>query len=150
MATKTRNIIRDGYTRRGRIDAIERLHDSLDFEFRPMLPEQVEDLDAAVDKCKPKEAAPLVAAAMAEQLTSWSEVEGEGDNEKMAPITVDNLRRLPYPLLSRLRKVVAGLAPTDALSDASDDEQSDYIIQLRAKAAGKPAGLELLSSDQKN
>lgn len=150
MKTKTRNRIADGYTRRGFIEAVKDLHDALEFVYRPMLAEQVEDLDFHVEKSDPKESVMLVASAMAAQLTEWSEVEGEGTKEKPVPLSIDNIRRLPYPVLSRLRRIVSGVIATDELPNASDSETSDYIAGLKVAAKGGEAGQEQLRNDVKN
>lgn len=146
----SRNIISDGYTRRFYIEAVEGLHEELSGEYRPMLPEEVETLNVAIDSAKPKESVHLVAAAMFGKLVSWSEVEGEPGKEKPVTLSFEAIRRLPYPLLSRLRRIVAGTSPTDLRPNATPEETNDYLKGLQAAAAGIAPGLEQLANDQKN
>lgn len=146
----SRNVINDGYTRRFYIEAVEGLHEELSGEYRPMIPEEVETLNVAVDAAKPRDSVHLVAAAMFGKLVSWSEVEGESGKEKPVAISFDAIRKLPYPILTRLRRIVAGTSPTDLRPNASAEETDEYLKGLQAAAAGKAPGLDQLATDQKN
>lgn len=163
----SKNLIRDGYSRPGYIAQVnqdfngrqtELLHGELVFEYRPMLPEEVEELTAAVDAAKPKESIHLIAAEIARRLTKWSETEtvkedGKVDGkevEKAVDINFDTVRHLPYPLIYRLRNIITGTSASDLRPKATKEEQSDYVKGLQATMQGKPPGQQLLADDQKN
>jgi len=162
----SKNLINEGYTRPGYIAAVdhdhagrqtEPLHGELDFKYRPMLPEEVEELTAAVDAAKPKDQIHLIAAEIARRLVWWSETvtvkgakEADPDIEKAAEITFETVRRLPYPLIYRLRNIVTGTSASDLRPKATKEEQSDYVKGLQLTMAGKAPGQALLEADQKN
>ncbi len=75
----SKNIIRDGYTRPGYIAAVERLHDELEFEYRPMLPSQVNKLDTSLTQTDGARDIRIIAAVLARQVQSWSEVDENDD-----------------------------------------------------------------------
>lgn len=140
----SKNVIDDKYTRDGYIAPVERLHDELVFRYRPMLPEFVEDLEQSIEKKSPKDATLLVAKAVARQLIEWSELDASG---KPLPFEFENVRRLPYLMLVRLRRIVTGQIASDLRPDATSAETSDYI---KALEAGPQPGLQMLAADQKN
>lgn len=129
---QTRNVIRDGMTRRGRIDPIERLHDALEFEYRPMLAVEVEDVGNAIERATAAESINLTAAAIADHLVSWSEV---GENDKEIPPEFENIVRLSFTLLNKLYMILAGASPSALIPDATPEEQSEYILKLHERAA---------------
>lgn len=163
----SKNLINDGYSRPGYIAAVDRdhsgrqtefLHGELAFEYRPMLPEEVEELTAAVDAAKPKESIRLIAAEIARRLTSWSETEtvkedgkeSGKDVEKPVQITFEAVRHLPYPLIYRLRNIITGTSASDLRPKATKEEQSDYVKGLQLAMTGKAPGQAMLEADQKN
>jgi hypothetical protein len=153
MMKPTMNRIDDKYTKRGYILASPNMHDALEFEYRPMLAEQVEDLDALVEKSSPASTVALIATCVAKQLISWSEVERDtpaGAPHKPVAVSADNVRRLPHPVLAKLRKIISGVIPSDPLPDANEAELSQYAAELKAAADGMPAGLVSLANDAKN
>lgn len=147
----SRNIIptNDGYTRAGYIEAVPRLHDELVFEYRPMIPEEVEQLNAAIDRTNPIQCIHRIAAAVLKRLVSWSEVDEKG---APVPLSFEAVRCLPYPMLSNLRRIIEGTMPSDLRPGAppESDEASDYAKSLDAVVSGKAPGLDQLVSDQKN
>lgn len=147
----SRNIIpiNDGYTRQGYIEAVPRLHDELVFEYRPMIPEEVEQLNAALDRTIPVQTIHRVAAAVLKHLKSWSEVDEEG---KPVPLSFDAIRRLPYPMLSNVRRIIEGTMPSDLRPGAvpESEEFNEYAASLDAVVAGKLPGIEQVVADQKN
>lgn len=140
-------IFDDQYTRDGYIAAIDRLHEELAFRFRPMLPEQVEDLEQSLEKAAAVKAAHLVAAALARQLMEWSEVDRAG---APAAIEFGTLRRLPYALLVKLRRVVTGQGASDLRPQATVAETAAYAQDLAVEINGQPPGIIRLENDQKN
>lgn len=144
----SRNIIRDGQTRRGYIAAVERIYESLEFEYRPMLAEEVELTESVIQKGKPKEAVDFVCAQLVQKLTTWSEVD---ENDKAVPISFDNIRRLPYGLLNKLYRVVAGLVPTDPVPNAAKEEQDELVARLiEAAKTGRKVGDLVEEEAEKN
>lgn len=130
---KTKNVFRDGATKPGFVKAVEGLHDALLWEQRPMLPEEVELLEnAAQRRANPQEGIRLIQAALAQKLVSWSEVDDAGN--PMA-INFRNMANLPYSLLYKLYKRVAGLEPTDPLPEPTEGEDAGYVAGLMASVA---------------
>lgn len=162
----SQNIINEGYTRKGYIAQVDRdqrgiqtevLHGELEFEYRPMLPEEVEELTAAVDAASPTKSIHLVAAAIVGKLVSWGEVTAVKQDGKVifdkfvpVPINFEAVRRLPYPMIYRLRNIITGTSASDLRPQASKEEQSDYEKGLKAIMDGKAPGQALLEADQKN
>lgn len=131
----SRNVIRDGQTRQGRIDPIEGLYDELDFGYRPMLAEDVEQLEADASAAKTaRDGVQLTADATATQLETWSEATEKG--EPLPPV-FENVRRLPFSQLNKLYRIVAGMAPTDPIPNARGEEMEERFADLRRRAAGE-------------
>lgn len=131
----SRNIIRDGQTKPGYMEAGEGRYEAMEFEFRPMLPETVETVEAfvAINSQKdPVKTAHCVAGNVAKHLAVWSEVEEDG---KPTPITFENVRKLPFPVLNRLYRIVALLQASDLKPGASPKEASDYVADLIAETS---------------
>lgn len=147
----SRNIIpiRDGYTRAGYIEAVPRLHEELVFEYRPMIPEEVEQLNDALSRAQPTQVTHRVAAAVFTHLKSWSEVDESG---KPVPLSFEAIRLLPYPMLSQLRRIIEGTMPSDLRPGAvpESEEANEYVASLNAVIGGKMPGIEQVVADQKN
>ncbi len=144
----SRNIIRDGYTRRGFIEAEDRLYDYLSFEYRPMLAEVVEMVEEASQRQETvKEGVRVVAAATAEHLVSWSEVEKDGEK---VPHSVEEVRRLPFSMLNKLYRIVAGITPTDPIPDSTPKDSALFVQDIIAKASGEGPGAKAAAASEKN
>lgn len=118
----SRNVIDDGYTEAGYIAAVERLHDALDFRFRPMLYDEAEVFcRPEFQRLTPAEARATVARAVTGHLAEWSEVDAEGQPR---PITAEVVGRLRYTVLNRLLNIIAGLTPADATARQADAKNS--------------------------
>ncbi len=115
------NLIRDGFTQPAYIAGVDRMHGPCRFSFRPMLPEEVAELDLYVAQnfTEPRKAKARIAKECANRIVGWSEqVDG-----KELPITELNLRRLRPTLLTKIYDVISGSVPSDEdpeLKDASD------------------------------
>lgn len=141
-------LIHDGYTRDGFIDAVENDPDSLRFQYRPMLPEDVDALLSESRVMPARQATKLLAAAVAERLVSWDAI---APDDTTATIDVEHVRSLPWRIFQRLYNVVAGLQASDPLPKAAKP-QTDEMVQrlLHAAGDGKPAGLAATVADRKN
>ncbi len=117
-------LINDGHTRKGRINAVTGLHEQLDFEFRPMLAADVEAFEGLLENKKPRQVVELIAGMVSRQLVSWSE---EVDCKK-----VENVLRLPHPVLLRLRRIVQGTHPSDAVDNLSQDEKVEKLDEMES------------------
>lgn len=121
-------VIRDGYTQDGYIEAEERLHGALSFRYRPMLPEEVEVVDEAVRKAGPREGVQLLARAVHKQLESW-----KSDDDPMPdPPSYEFVRRLRYPVLTRLAGIITGRQASDASKDRTPPTADEYLQSLEA------------------
>lgn len=107
----SQNYIRDGFTQSGYIAAIERRHGALRFNFRPMLPEEVEEFDIFRNEniLKPRQVTARLAKECASRITGWSE-EVDG---KPLQISVENLRRFRHTLLAKIYQVITGERASD-------------------------------------
>lgn len=143
-----RNVIRDGYTRDGYIEASDGLYEAMTFKYRPMLPQEESAVSVAAGKNPGKEAVLLRAAAIQKALVEWDEVDESGAK---VPITVENVRRLPPSLFWRLYGVISGNAPSDPLPKATKEEDDEYTTALlQAAADGVAPGQTQLANDRKN
>lgn len=145
----TSNVINDGYTRDGYIAPIEGIHEGLEFTYRPMLPGQVEDLDVAIGRKNGDAGVTVMAAGIARQLVSWSEV--SRDKKEPVVISHESVRRLPHPLLTSLHRIVTGIRASDPRPQAiqTDQSTSDYAKELDEVIAGKAPG-DAVDADRKN
>jgi len=142
----SRNIINDGYTTEGYIEAAEGLHDELSFRYRPMLPEDVEATDAEVNRrTDSKKTVHLFVAQVQRHLVDWSEVDDKGT---AVPITFENVRRLGYVPFNRLYMIISGQQATDLRPGATDKEGKNYADAIIAEAGGEP--VSTTDADEKN
>jgi hypothetical protein len=132
---KTKNLIRDGQTRRGFVaPAVDGLHEGLDFEFRPMLAEQVEQTEDEYERADtPRDGILLLAGRIADHLVSWSEVDDSG--ERLAP-RFEFVRLLPHPLMRRVYRVLTRQDASDEPPKSTPDETRERLEELRRRAAG--------------
>ena len=69
------------------------------------------------------------------------------------PITLANIRRLPYRVFNRLYRIIAGLAASDPLPDGQvDGEQEDNYVKalLESTANGKSLARTLAEHETGN
>lgn len=130
-------IVRDGFTQRGYIKAVEGLHGELRFTFRPMLPEDVEVLEAFRDRygvTSPDKARAKIAIETFKRLAGWS-VMADG---KPLPLSEGNVRRMRMPLQSKLYHIVACLSATDIDPEWSDGlEDLEPLLETAVEKLGK-------------
>lgn len=131
----SRNVIRDGQTRKGHIDAVPRLHDSLTFEYRPMLAETVESVEASASKVATDKGVQMIAMETAKHLVSWSEEDEKGG---ALAIEFETVRRLPFPLLNKLYRIVAGMMVTDEVPGSTTSDIEERLEEIRRATEGKP------------
>lgn len=135
----SQNCIWDGQEKDGYLESIPGVHEELRFKYRPMLPQFVEDLDALMldSKTTPQQRIVILSAALSKQIMSWSEVR-LNDKGELAPVPIEaeSVRRFPYPLLTALHRVIAGMRASDPVPDASPAQVSAYAKELEAMAAG--------------
>lgn len=115
----SRNVIRDGYTRPAKINPEQGAHDGIEFRYRPMLPDEFEETEDALDRKPPRERISVMAKAVAAHLDEWSEVD---EQERPVPITPANVGRLPWALLRMMYHIMGGIARSDDVPD--HDEES--------------------------
>jgi len=147
-----KNIIRDGYTRTAKLEPRPGLHDGLSFRFRPMLAHQVDAVTDSVRKCRDRgqyqEARLVVARAMEKQLAEWDE---SADDGAPVPIKASEIALLPPAMLTRLFDIVSGFDPGDLPTDATDEEQDEYLRCLtESHETGKAPGRIAEEADEKN
>ncbi len=147
MKTTTNGV--DGYVRSGHVKPMDGVHEGLTFKYRMMLPEQVELLADAVDKKDGKQAVILISAAIANQLTEWSEVD-RATPPKPVPVTAAAVKNLPRPLLYALRDIVQGSRASDDIPDASPEETDEWLRGVFHEAEGKSGGQSVQREDLKN
>ena len=146
---QTRNQIEDGYTRAAYIEPVRGLHQGLAFEYRPMLPEEFEDMFAALDKTKRgRETVAAVADRIAVKITRWSEV----DRKSAQPIKVSAsaYSRFGVELFRRVRGIVQGTEACDLPPGIDDEGLAEFVKAKIAEAHGEPPGGAQLATDQKN
>lgn len=124
----TSNVIRDKATKKGYIEPVPGIHEGLDFEYRPMIPEQVEAMHDRISQTKiPGESMRIIAAQMSQSLTAWSEVD---ENGNARPIELATVSRLPRPLLLDVKGIVSGMQASDLRPDATNAEAKRFLEEL--------------------
>jgi hypothetical protein len=143
------NIIRDGYTKRAKINGRPGIFGDLTFVFRPMLDEEVETVLQRSGQKKAAgrftEATGIKAAAIVRQLKEWDETDEDGNP---VPITIENVRHLPPALLGLLLDVICGYIAGDLPADATPTETDEYARSL--EAALDTGSASTAEKDEKN
>ena len=119
--------IDDGQTRKARINAVAGMHGQLDFEYRPMLPADVEDLEGRIgtlaNRGDHRGASTLAANVFGERLVAWNVRKRDGSEVKPCAAAMS---RLPVSLFTKLKSVVEGGRATDTRDDWSPQEWAEY------------------------
>lgn len=129
MPKNNQNVIRDGASLPGFVAADSGgLYGSCAFKYRPMLPEETEELEYYRDSLreKPKELVVKMAAAMADRILAWSEVYQDGTP---VPVSKDTVRHLKYRLFLRLYRIISQQEASDKNPDESLEDGE--IVSLR-------------------
>jgi len=129
----SKNIIRDGYTRKGRIDGRHTGHDSIDFEYRPLMATETANLDSKLTGRDGARDVRLIAGVLSGKVTSWSECKDDGTPE---PVTADSLAKMPFPLLNAMHRIVAGIIPSDPVGDDMDEVGEDEEALIKSLLEG--------------
>lgn len=122
-------VFRDGYTRRVLLKGKPGLHGDAEFQIRPLLVEERDELSNIVQKNQPRVFNLAIRNMMAKQVVGWNATDAEG---LPVPLTPANFGRMPPSLYDRLYWVLIGRDAGDLADDASETEQSDYAAQLLA------------------
>ena len=126
------NLISDGYTEPGYIAAREGMHGELRFAYRPMLPEQVDEVAAILDQGNVARSHETVRGVLVRQLQEWSESE---------PVSAASLRKLRPALWNRLYLIVSGRQPSDPDPKATPEQRSEWLADvLEAGKTGQMVG----------
>jgi hypothetical protein len=143
-----RNIINDGYTRTAHIAPVERIHEGSTFEFRPMLPAEVDAVTDGLKTHTAEEGSLLLAAAMVDHLADWDEVDKNGNKQE---INLHNVSHLPPKLFNAMYNVISGFYAGDPLPRPTKQEDGEYVSKLLESAkTGKTPGRVVDQADQKN
>lgn len=149
---RTSSSIRDGYTRRAYIYS-DGNHDGLEFRYRPMLPDAVDELLSKTKDgvlASPRDRIPIISKTIAPYIAEWSEWVPTSDPDvgTALEITPATVATLPWPLLSRVESIVTGFGYSDLAPDATPDEVARFE---KAKAGSRKwPGAEEASEDKKN
>jgi len=129
LSKNNQNVIRDGASLPGYVQADPTgLYGSCAFKYRPMLPEETEELEYYRDSLreKPKELVVKMAAAIAERIMAWSEVYDDGSP---VPVSKDTVRHLKYRLFLRMYRIISQQEASDKNPDESAGD--DEVVSLR-------------------
>jgi len=137
----SRNVIRDGQTRRGKIEAVSGQHDEIVFEFRPMIAEETEQANYLSEQATERtgnagDGVAIVIDEIAKHLVSWSEVDEKG---RAIEPSVANVRQLSLTLVRKLFLVINGSIPSGVVPKPTDDELAERLAKIRESAAGVSA-----------
>lgn len=147
---KTRNLIRDGLTRKGYFQPAENYHDGMSFTYRPMLAEDALRCDREIERLSNEDAgaaAHAMADALQSRVVTWSEVD---ENDKPVAVSFDSLRRQPIIVLRTIYYIVAGWRESDPMPAATEEQVKSRLDELRAKAAGESPGQSATEAELKN
>ena len=111
-------LIHDGYTSDGKVEAAGRWPE-LNFRYRVALPEAVFEYRRAC-RAGGKEELAAAVSLLKGQLVSWDATLLADGKEEGAPVSPENIRRLPAPVLDRLVDLVCGYGPAQAAADAKN------------------------------
>lgn len=130
----TRSIIHDGFTEKGTINEVPRLHGPLTFSWRPMTCEQRAEYAEAAGRCSGGKWKRLQAEVMSRQVVSWDLRIDDG------PVSISpaNLLRLKPRLFDRMFLIVLGddtpdSGPDDAPAEEISQEAKDLLEALESK-----------------
>lgn len=114
----TKSFITDGYTEKGLIKELPRMHGPVRFEFRVMLSDKIRDVLHSWDLVSSTERTRRIHAVIMKQVTSW-DLEDDG---KPLPIDQNTLSHLKRNIVERLFNIVMQL---DVSDEATADEELD-------------------------
>lgn len=144
----SRNLIRDGYTRKGYVAPVARQHEGLRFTYRPMLPGEWAEIMDRVQGRKPRERTAIYATELAKRILWWSEVDG---SDAPVPVSPSNVVLLPVPLWTAVLDVVVGIRASD--HDPEEDksaDDADIASMVAACESTLPPGMADLEAERKN
>lgn len=140
-----RAYIPDGYTESAYIAAVDRLHEAVEFKYRPVLPEAVRALMHGFFS-KPAEAqGKIVDQTLIRQLDSWDLKDHEGND---LDISVEVLSRIKKPLKDRLFNIITCYETDDTKGGETpqgDSGELDFDKLLKGEPQPTPQ-----ESDSKN
>ena len=139
----------DGYTRKGYIKGVDNHYGSVAFEYRPMLPEERDDILHAVRTSPPGRWGLAMRQALASKVTSWDVTNPM--TGKAVPVELDAVKRLPPDVFDRLFNIVSGSTASDPAPDATEEEATSYVDDLlKAASSGRREGDIRTEADAKN
>jgi hypothetical protein len=110
------SIINDGYTLDGKLPA-RGPWPEVKFRYRPALAEDVYEHLNAMRQASGRQQAKAAVDLLGKYLMSWDIEDAKGE---VAPVTVENLRRLPQPILAGLVDHVLGYGEAQHEADAKN------------------------------
>ena len=136
MLPLSETFIPDGYTRSGYIAGVDRLHGALEFEYRPMRSDTVNQIRKALAKFseEPVKSATAMRASMAQHVVSWDAKNPKDGSD--VKCTIDAIRCLQPALADKLYFVLAGIDASDPKPNATDSETEDWAEQVIREASG--------------
>jgi hypothetical protein len=146
----SRNVIKDGYTRPGYIAAVDRLHDEMEFTYRPMFGGEGDEFNS--DKFHLQEPAKKAydeAGGIAGHLVTWSETDEGG---VAVPVTRDTVYHLPALVRQKLLNIIAGYRPSDIKPGAaiSTEQDEEFKRFQEAQKSRQTLGQVASAADAKN
>jgi hypothetical protein len=136
------NFISDGYTELGYIAAVDGMHGKLRFTFRPLLPEEVDEVQAVLSQDNVARSHEIIRGVLVRQVKSWSDD---------LPVSADSLRTIRPSLWNRLYLIVSGQQPSDPDPEATAEERSGWVQDvLESGRTGQAVGQARAERDAKN
>ena len=135
------NFISDGYTETGFIAAVDGLHGELRFTFRPMLPEEVDEVQAVLDQEHVARSHEIIRGVLVRHIKSWSDG---------LPVTADSLRTIRPSLWNRLYLIVSGRQASDPDPKATPQERSSWVNDVLEAGKTGEVGAVRAERDAKN
>lgn len=120
--SQARAYIPDGYTENGLIKEIKNVHETVRFQYRPVLPESVRALMHNYFEKSAKAQGEIVDQTLMRQLIEWDLQDHQGSP---LPINTQNLKRIKKPLKDRLFNIVTCFDGSDDDVDGSQVELND-------------------------
>ena len=135
------NFISDGYTEPGYIAAVDGMHGELRFTYRPMLPEEVDQIQAVLDQENVARSHEAIRGVLVRQVKTWSDA---------LPVTADSLRTIRPALWNRLYLIVSGRQPSDPDPTATPEQRSEWVANVLEAGKTGQVGTVRAERDAKN
>jgi hypothetical protein len=131
--------IDDGYTWRGYVAGVPRLHPPLRFTFRQCTAQDAAVISGKINRAEDADTEKIASAVIRRQVIEWDLKRKTDKGMEPVPLEVDHINRVQSSLKNTLFKIVMGVFPSDPDPDFPEDDPTDYSASLEAALTGGDA-----------